>query len=168
MKITIIKGDITTIQCDAIVNAANTSLLGGGGVDGAIHKKAGSQLLEECKTFGGCSTGDAKITSAYNLPAKYVIHAVGPKYINGNYNEPKLLELAYLNSLKFIGTHDIKSIAFPAISTGVYNYPKRAACKIALNTVLEYKVNRNVNIVFVLFDNESYRTYKEEFNKYYE
>jgi len=163
-KIQIHKGDITKLKVDAIVNAANTTLLGGGGVDGAIHSAAGGGLLEECKTLDGCFTGEAKITKGYNLPAKFVIHTVGPVWIGGKHNEDELLANCYLNSLKLAVKNDIKTIAFPAISTGVYCFPLELAVTIAVNEVKNFlKANSLiVNVVFVCFDEETIEAYENE------
>lgn len=164
-KIEIHKGDITKLKVDAIVNAANTTLLGGGGVDGAIHRAAGKELLEECKKLNGCKTGEAKITKGYNLSAKYVIHTVGPVWNGGNHNEDELLVSCYRNSLKLAIENGIKSIAFPAISTGVYGFPLERATKIAIDEVTKF-LNDNDKIekvIFVCFDDETRNSYQRTF-----
>lgn len=163
-RVEIFKGDITKQEVDAIVNAANTTLLGGGGVDGAIHRAAGKELLEECKTLGGCKTGEAKITNGYNLPAKNVIHTVGPVWSGGNHNEDELLASCYRNSLKLAVENRIKSITFPAISTGVYKFPLGRATKIAIDEVTKI-LNDNDEIekvIFVAFDDSTYNCYEEK------
>lgn len=161
--ISIEKGDITALTVDAIVNAANTSLLGGGGVDGAIHRAAGPELLRECRTLGGCMPGEARITGGYNLSAEYVIHTPGPVYSDGRHGEPDVLKNSYNNSLMLAKEHNLQSIAFPAISTGVYHYPKHEAVKIAFETVLDFMIRENyrITVIFILFDEENYEIYKK-------
>jgi O-acetyl-ADP-ribose deacetylase (regulator of RNase III) len=163
-KIELIQGDITKLEVDAIVNAANKSLLGGGGVDGAIHRAAGPELLEECKTLNGCETGQAKITKGYNLPAKYVIHTVGPVWNGGKYNEDELLTNCYRNSLKLASKHGLSTIAFPNISTGVYHFPKKRAAAIAISTVGDYlRQDESIQkVFFVCFDNDNYQIYQKK------
>jgi O-acetyl-ADP-ribose deacetylase (regulator of RNase III) len=161
-RIQVEKGDITKLKVDAIVNAANSSLLGGGGVDGAIHRAAGPKLLEECKKLNGCSTSEAKITKGYYLLAKFVIHTVGPVWQGGNHSEDKLLESCYNNSLKLAKENGIKSIAFPAISAGVYGFPSDRAAGIAVKTVKEFLENDETieKVIFVCFDENTYSLYK--------
>lgn len=163
MKIKIFKGDITKLKTDAIVNAANKSLLGGGGVDGAIHKAAGPELLKECRSLNGCSTGEAKITKAYNLPCKYVIHTVGPVWSGGKYDEDQLLKSCYKESIKLAEKYKLQSIAFPNISTGVYRYPKEEAAEIAIKTVRKQleKCKYLKELVFCVFDDENFTLYDE-------
>ncbi|NBC84404.1 MAG: O-acetyl-ADP-ribose deacetylase [Bacteroidetes bacterium] len=161
--IEIYKGDITKLKVDAIVNAANKSLLGGGGVDGAIHRAAGPELLEECKSLNGCETGEAKITSGYNLPAKYVIHTVGPVWNGGNNHEEALLQNCYQRSLELAHEYQAESIAFPNISTGVYHFPKDLAADIAIRTVRDYlpSFKSIKKVMFAVFDEENYNIYQE-------
>ena len=149
-KITIIQADITTLKVDAIVNAANSSLLGGGGVDGAIHRVAGSALLEECRILHGCATGEAKITQGYNLPAKFVIHTVGPIWYGGLNNEPELLGSCYMESLKLAASKNLSSIAFPSISTGVFGHPIDLATEIAVNIAIQF-IDRESSIKEIIF-----------------
>jgi len=156
------RGDITKLKVDAIVNAANTSLLGGGGVDGAIHRAAGPELLAECRTIGGCPTGEARITRGYRLPARHVIHTVGPVY-SGRPTDSRLLASCYRNSLRLAEGHSLESIAFPAISCGVYGYPLQDACKIAVDTTCEFlqEKTRLQRVVFILFSDNAHRVYED-------
>jgi O-acetyl-ADP-ribose deacetylase (regulator of RNase III) len=165
-RIEIRQGDITTLDVDAIVNAANSSLLGGGGVDGAIHRAAGPELLAECRTLGGCPTGEARITAGYKLTARHVIHTVGPVY-KGTPRDAQLLEACYRNSLELAVRHKLPSIAFPAISCGVYGYPIQAACRIAVDTCLAFMQTHDYpsQLIFMLFsaaDREVYDRYRAE------
>jgi len=170
MILEILKADITEIQVDAIVNAANTSLLGGGGVDGAIHRKGGKAILDECVQIrnkqGGCKTGEAVITTAGNLPAKYVIHTVGPVWNGDKEEKSKLLTDCYQNSLNLAVQNGIKTIAFPNISTGIYHFPKNKAAEIAIKSVKDFNKSEEINkVIFVCFDDENYEIYKNVLEK---
>ena len=161
-QVEFLKGDITKVVVDAIVNAANTTLLGGGGVDGAIHKVAGPGLLEECRTLGGCKTGEAKITRGYALLSRHVIHTVGPVWNNGKYHEPELLAACYRNSLELAKIHSLKTVAFPSISTGAYRFPIEQAAAIALKTVKAFLAEHPGvlhKVIFVLFSDRDLEIY---------
>jgi O-acetyl-ADP-ribose deacetylase len=162
-KIEILRGDITTVEVDAIVNAANTTLLGGGGVDGAIHRAAGADLLAECRTLGGCRPGEAKITRGYRLPARFVIHTVGPIWRGGKHDEAQTLANCYGNSLRLAVENEIKTIAFPAISCGAYGYPLEEAAQIALKTTREFLGSTEGirKVIFVLWDADVYDVYRK-------
>ena len=159
----VIKGDITQMQVDAIVNAANAALAGGGGVDGAIHRAGGPEIMKECRKIGGCPTGQAVITTGGRLPAKYVIHAVGPVWYGGRRNEEQLLADAYRHSLELALKNGLKSIAFPNISTGVYRFPKEKAARIAIGTTSDFleKHRSDMEVTFVCFDDENYAIYRK-------
>jgi O-acetyl-ADP-ribose deacetylase (regulator of RNase III) len=162
MKIDIVRGDITKVDVDAIVNAANTTLLGGGGVDGAIHRAAGPELLEECKTLGGCAPGEAKLTRGYDLPARFVIHTVGPYWTGGQRGEAEVLANCYRNSLRLAVEHGIDSIAFPAISCGAYRYPSEKAAEIAVHTTYDFLADSDkiAKVIFVLASDEIVAAYE--------
>ena len=164
-SIEIMQGDITKLDVDAIVNAANRSLLGGGGVDGAIHMAAGPELLTECRSIGGCPTGEVRITRGYNLPARYVIHTVGPIY-SGRPQDSRLLTQCYLSSLNLASDHNLTSVAFPAISCGVYGYPIDEACKIAIDTTCNFLISDTSlkKVIFILFSSEHHNTYMNYLN----
>lgn len=165
-RIALVKGDITRQRVDAIVNAANNSLLGGGGVDGAIHRAAGPELLKECRTIGGCPTGEARISLGYNLPARYVVHTVGPIWRGGKSGEPELLRSCYRNCLDIVSKHNLNSIAFPSISTGVYGYPLELAIPIALKEITKYlKKNPDLErVIIVCFDSIVFDSYSQSLN----
>ena len=158
----VVQGDITTLAVDAIVNAANTTLLGGGGVDGAIHRAAGPELLAECRTLGGCASGEAKITRGYRLPARYVIHTPGPVWSGGIRNEPALLAACYRNSLALAVRHGCRSVAFPCISTGVYGYPKELSARVAVDTVLGFLNDHEKapEVIFCCFSESECQIYR--------
>ncbi|AZA91637.1 O-acetyl-ADP-ribose deacetylase [Chryseobacterium nakagawai] len=168
MKIEVIKGDITKIHAEAVVNAANSSLLGGGGVDGAIHRVGGPKILEECRAIrnrqGKCNTGEAVVTTAGNLPAKYIIHTVGPVWNNDKEESSKLLSECYKNSLLLAESFGVKTIAFPNISTGIYKFPKDLAGEIAINEVRKFRSDSIEKVIFVCFDEENEEIYKKLLN----